>query len=739
MKRLIFILSFLTLAGYSSFAKTLTMATVKKAAVNYLVSVGLPGVTSEADLSLVYTGTGTYNGAKYTSLYVLAVNGGKGWIMLSADDLAKPVLAWSSTSSFDVKNMAPATLAWIHNYENQVARAIRYGTPAKPTIPAEWQELLTAPKHAAAKTTAVAPLCATTWNQSPYYNDLCPYDIPAAHNTITGCVATAMAQVMKYWNWPKVGCGMHSYNDPGYGTLTANFGTTAYDWAAMPNSLSGPNTAVATLMSHAGISVDMYYGPGGSNAMVNSYQNFITPCSEFALKANFHYKKTLHSLYRTGEVPGFSPGVGPDSVTETVWVADLKADLDAGHPIIYCGFASIVVGHCWVLDGYTVGDMFHFNWGWGGSSDGYYTVDNLAPPAMGGAIFDLNQTVILGIVPDSFPSTPGNIKLLSPLNTSRTPLQFGQPFSVSAKIMNSGTSTYFGDFCAQVYDTANTFKGTVQTYLSQVILAGDSTSTLNFSTTGMFNMVSGIYSMRIYHRPIGTGTWIPVANNNNFINSTNIAVYNDSDMEIVKPIVTSPGLIFTRYAPLSVTTSIADVSCANGGNNYYWPHNNFTGNVRATLNKVSDGSIAYTIQTFTGVSIDTNVSMPFTFSTASLTAPVGTYVLEISHQYNGVGNYYLTGSTYFCNPIVVMVASALDQENLPQLVGINVYPNPATNELTITAPYKVTTVSISNMVGQAMGTYQYDKEQVQVDVSGLPAGVYLVKVNDSEVRKFVKE
>lgn len=102
---------------------------------------------------------------------------------------------------------------------------------------------------------SVGPLFRTTCNQSPYYNAQRP------GGSVTGCVSTAMAQVMKYWIHPSQGTGMHSNNHDTYDTLSTNFGATPYQWSSMPNSISGPNDAIATLIYHYGVSVDMDYSP----------------------------------------------------------------------------------------------------------------------------------------------------------------------------------------------------------------------------------------------------------------------------------------------------------------------------------------------------------------------------------------------------------------------------------------------------------------------------------------------
>ena len=154
-------------------------------------------------------------------------------------------------------------------------------------------------------------------NQSPYYNALCPYDNTYGERTVTGCVATAMAQVMKYWNHPTTGTGFHSYNHDTYGTLSANFGSTTYQWSQMPNTVSSSNNAVATLMYHCGVSVDMDYdqvkpvvvGLWLLVRLSNCYAS-----AEDALKTYFGYKSTLQGVYK-------------DDYTNTNWINLLKQNL----------------------------------------------------------------------------------------------------------------------------------------------------------------------------------------------------------------------------------------------------------------------------------------------------------------------------------------------------------------------------------------------------------------------------
>ena len=207
MKKLIGLVLLLTITGQCVFGRSVSIDTLKTVGANFLASVHITGIRSGADLSIAYTGMGTYNGTTVTALYVFSFNSGNGWIMVSADNNVKPVLAYSDRSVFDINNMAPATKNWIRSYENQITAVITNKITAIPAVAEEWNNLLTGTNRKTERiTSSVTPLLNTFWNQSPFYNDSCP-NTPGGRS-VTGCVATAMAQVMKYWNWPSVGCGL---------------------------------------------------------------------------------------------------------------------------------------------------------------------------------------------------------------------------------------------------------------------------------------------------------------------------------------------------------------------------------------------------------------------------------------------------------------------------------------------------------------------------------------------------
>lgn len=307
--------------------------------------------------------------SSYAECYLFAGADGEGFALIAADDCVRPVLGYSSTGVFPTEGLPRHIAAWIDAYRTAIAEASSQSLScsAAQSLHDEWLSFGRG-KYRTVHDTAVGPLMTTTWNQAPYYNEHCP------GGSVTGCVATAMAQVMKYWNHPSVGRGSHSYTPDGYGTQSARFDTTHYLWNYMPNSLRWNSSdtelfAVAQLMHHVGIAVEMSYSPESSGAFVPSYGDPSMACSENALKNYFRYNQGLFGAQR-------------DGYTYAQWDSLLTAELDASRPVLYSGNDGDG-GHAFVLDGYDSLGYYHVNWGWGGFCDGYYTFDTLSPTASG--------------------------------------------------------------------------------------------------------------------------------------------------------------------------------------------------------------------------------------------------------------------------------------------------------------------------------------------------------------------
>ncbi|HRN95114.1 MAG TPA: C10 family peptidase, partial [Chitinophagales bacterium] len=175
--------------------------------------------------------------------YVFDVNGLNSFVMVSAEDLVTPILGYSTESYFPINNVNQEAQKWFENYKAQIIYVKENVHSTTEEITAKWKnyyENIPVIQSAGRGIQAVNPLCQTKWNQAPNENGACPYSNLYNERCVTGCVATAMAQIMKFWNYPTQGVGSHSYNDQNFGTQAANFGATTYNWAGMGDTLSSP-------------------------------------------------------------------------------------------------------------------------------------------------------------------------------------------------------------------------------------------------------------------------------------------------------------------------------------------------------------------------------------------------------------------------------------------------------------------------------------------------------------------
>lgn len=365
--------------------------------------------------------------ASENQYYVYENANGEGWVMVAANDVVSPILAYSNTGTFRTDNQPVNVRTWLGKYDKFITKIEADGAAQDEEVAAEWSALKKGVRKAKGDA-IVGPLVKTTWDQDDPYWTLTPNGSGSIGKAYTGCVATAMAQVMNYWQWPKQGTGSHTYQPimqldddgdgypdrdtiiyPGY--LTANFDETTYDWDNMLNKYTSSATndqknAVATLMFHCGVSVEMMYGNdnyGGSGAYTGNYGDWTDPtCAQNAFPTYFGYKKDgLVSYMRDGF--SYEGTTYYEKWTDEEWTAMVKEELDKKHPIMYGG-AGDKGGHSFICDGYDDSNYFHFNWGWSGQNDGYYKLSSLKPGSGGagggGYDFSQDQDVIIGIVPD---------------------------------------------------------------------------------------------------------------------------------------------------------------------------------------------------------------------------------------------------------------------------------------------------------------------------------------------------
>ena len=644
MKRLLLGFTLLLQTGFA-FAKPVSEATARQVGWTFLSRNAATLKLATADnMALSYsvgTENATFSGKTGQDKLLYVFNAGpKGFVIVAGDDVVAPVLAYSTESNFNPSNLAPNFRKWMEGYQSQIRYAVAQKLEATPEIQNQWAVYLTGKslKNLAKTTASVNPLMQTTWNQSPYYNDLCPYDSTKNDRSVTGCVATAMAQIMKYWNHPATGSGFHFYNHSNYGTLSANFAATTYQWSAMPNAVNSPNAAVATLMYHCGVSVDMQYSPDVSGAWVIEDSPTPGANSEVAFKTYFGYKNTLQ-------------GVERKNFTQSQWITMLKAELDASRPVLYDGFGN-GGGHAFVCDGYDANDFFHFNWGWGGYFDGFFMVDALNPggTGTGGGTggYNSGQQAIVGIEP-STTAQSYNLRLHTGLTPTSDTIEYGDPFSFSSNFYNAGATTFNGEFAAAIFDQQGRFMDFVQTLPGAALPAGSSyPANFVFSNSAVWGLLPGAYSVQIYYRPIG-GAWSQVANNGSYVNSAQLLVVNQNDIELNSNMVLTPGTILKQGQPVSVNLNLLNDSTST-----------FVGQYDLGLYRL-DGMLAQTIDVVNetvGLVAGATYPAPYlTFSNPMVTAAPGTYLLAVQHNPNNTG-WELTGSSYFPNPVFVVVQEA---------------------------------------------------------------------------------
>ena len=339
---------------------------------------------------LVYTGTvwNEHSRQRQECLYIFNVGGG--FVIVSADDRIEPIIGYSTEGPFDPQNI-PSNLqdmldlyaAEIQQYTNQADNLPNEAT-------AKWQQLISdSYRKPACKGVVVGPLLSSTWDQNSPYNLYCPVDTggPGGH-AYGGCVATAMAQTMRYWEYPSKGVGSKSYvcnfSNEGYGdygTLSANFEVGSYNYSLMPLYISSSTpsnqiSAIARLIYHCGVSIEMKYGMDGSGGSIVTAANSLA--QYFKYSTNYG---TLTPQYKS-----------KNSYSSSAWESLIKSELDAWRPVIYNGVGT--GAHAFVCDGYDDQGYFHFNWGWSGSHNGYYLLTALTP---GYYIFTNYQAAIINI------------------------------------------------------------------------------------------------------------------------------------------------------------------------------------------------------------------------------------------------------------------------------------------------------------------------------------------------------
>ena len=684
-------------------------------------------------------------------LYIFNIED-KGYYIVSADDRAKPVLAYSDEGSIDINNIAPSMAYYLEHYKNAISYAIKNDLKAERSIEEEWNSVRTRGVVNRSLGKSVEPLVDLMWNQVYPYNYFCPTDNggPGGHAYV-GCTADVMAMIMKYWNYPEKGTGSISYVSEGYPTLSVDFSSATYDWENMPREIYSSSAkkeieAIALLMYHCGVSIETQYGSTASSG----YSEMVPS----AMNKYFSYTSKMRHLYR-------------DKNEKEVWEKLLIDNLDQGFPIFYAGSSQMSGGHAFLCDGYTEDGYFHFNWGWSGMLNGNFAIDALNPT---GADYNVNQRAIFDMLPDyahkCMPKAPlieteaksvysyqGMIKVHAPILSD-----LDEELESIDKIVVLRDNK-------EVFSVENVVPGAVVEFQDEV----DEYGTYNYTAYAVSNGVIGRWGEApLYYGP--TCAWSITASTSSYQgwNGASLKVMSGENVvdEITVPNSTPINLLmqmpegdvsFVWTAPKMKLSSMSikiknskgemvyEYSGASSGvtEGVIYSGNNDCENCKAPEKLSAEIT---TVDGKKGVLISwEKVGMPKSYK-VYVSDDYENYkdiatVESTENQYfdvrDAVGTYYYKVTAYNddCESmpavtedgnsdcVMVIWAMALDENAVAAIV----YPNPASEKLNISAE-GMTTVMVFNAIGQKVISLDVDADEIGLDVSSLNNGIYMLKV-----------
>ena len=470
------------------------------------------------------------------AVYVFNAADEGGFVLVSAEDNARAVLGYSDEGSLDAEQMPANMRAWLQMYADELAHATQ--------LPAA-----TEAQGAVALYPTIEPLLGnTSWNQDAPYNNHCPIDPKTQERSVTGCMATATAQVMYHHKYPKTGTGSYSYWC-GWETLSVDFSNATYDWDNMLPSYRGDYTktesdAVAQLMYHVGVACNMWYGSTSSGAGMGTGMQ--------AIVRNFDYDAAIRVLMK-------------DYMDEEMTMDVIATDLQDSRPILIEALTKRQEGHAFVLDGMKADGYIHINWGWGGYANGYFALSAMNPEnqGIGGAsdngAFTEHVTIYTGIQPNQGGQTVPYIVSEDIELTSEAAI--AKDSKVAVKIydfQNAGIGEESGKIAYILYQNGEKYQtiGTNRNWRLAPMYyqrSMDASASLSHLPEGEYEMLVGIdvtnkTQYPIYTRGIGEKCY-------------QVRVTNDS--VFLKEIIKKQEYYGTEYAMMQVT----DLSAKTGRNN----------------------------------------------------------------------------------------------------------------------------------------------------------------------------
>ncbi len=713
MRKQITLTIILLATAFTGFAKQVDQTVIRQVAVGFFYDhARLTESFSWNSVGIKEMVPTVING--HTLYFTLTMNP-KGWIVVSADDAVTPILAYAFEDNMSAASLPPQFISWMGKYQKEIDDAMSRNLPQSEATAATWAKYAKYDRNqplAPETNSGVAPLIIHNWDQGFPYNIYCPLD-PAGpgNHPWAGCVATAMSQIMYYYRFPQTGIGQHCYTPSGYPQQCANYGTTTYDWNAMVNTLTGAklhsDSAVALLIWHAGVSVNMMYSASGSGAYSEDARN--------SLVNNFRYSSGATYLQRS-------------NYSATVWEGLLRDNLDKKMPIYYDGYGP-QGGHAFNCDGYQGANYYHFNWGWSGTANGYYYLDNLNP---GGDNFSQGEGAILNIFPDTL------------ANAYPYPCQAATPLTSINGTFDDGSGPVL-----------NYRKNSQCSWLLTPQSAEDSVKNITL-TFNSFSTVAGDGILRIYK---GIN-----------VDDSLIAQYSGDGLP---PSVTINGakayITFTSGASATAPGFLVSYSSKVMD----WCQDAIT--ISDSSGTISDGSLHFNYHNGTMCRwriVPQVNSGPLTLSFTSFRTQQNKDVVRIYDNVTGVllaeysGIYSGTnlpsaviapsGQMFIIFSTDASVTEAGWEAIFSSIVGVSepdyassiqVYPNPANHYLYVSATNDIKTglqLELNDINGRTVITQKVAAgiNQVTIDISGIRGGLYFLKIitdSHSVVKKVIVE
>ncbi len=555
-----------------------------------------------------------------SNLYVIVDSTG-GFVVVSGDDRATPILAVSTDTVVDPNNCPPAFVSWMKHRQKQIEHLIASNQNASSNTQSAWEQLLTEKPTSNSVSDSVGPLLETSWGQGTYYNNECPTDTESGDNAPTGCVATAMAQIMNYWEYPDKSYGSSNYNNEHYGNIAVNIEESVFDWAHMPNKLSDSSSqeeinAVSNLMAVCGAAVEMEYNPDGSGSY--GYKALK------ALNSHFNFGSTATLIKRS-------------ETTNSLWIATLKHELEKGRPIYYRGIDLFTAGHAWICDGYDVNGRFHMNWGWDGNFNGFFTIKDEIE--VDGLNFEFAQHAIVGIAPQAFTNVGQNLVLGSTLNVVPNPAEAWQGFYPHYAVQNIGETAYTATFAIGLFDENNNFLRTLNDTATFEVQPKQNPQLIHFYTNSNDWVAPGTYYISAVFRPSPNHRWAKLGGEGQQ-NRTKLVISNstamDEELTLNSDFQIGGNQTLKQGTPFNVLYDVRNSSKFS-----------FSGGIGSILYDYNTGGRmeGYLFRD-DAQSIESNESLNLSFQIDEETGdiPAGDYLAVLYHYQNGEEYWQMTNS-----------------------------------------------------------------------------------------------